>query len=351
VSASFQFGLEVELLLVDAATYEPLWHRDLRFAVLNEILEAIDVRDVPLDGLKLEAPHRRAMPFVIEGYHVTDPDFRPIDLHPKGIEIRTPKCDSVAGAVAWLRDLHGRLKSALLPAGYRPVATPFHPREHDFEGRQNKRRYDYWQWAMEAMLTYGPDVNVGLPDALYEGLDLRALDERVNYYAPAMAALTLASPIYRGALWRSRGRVGKSVRTHLRSVVAPALEVHPREQGRFELKVFETAHRVEDYGAMLTLWLEALLDVDLPGRAESASRIYDLGEVARDGLAAETVKERAEELLTRAPETLARHGFDPGPLAVFRERLATGHLPADDVVAWFGEGRSIPALMRRLELR
>jgi hypothetical protein len=47
------------------------------------------------------------------------------------------------------------------------------PRIH-FEGPQNKRRYDHWQWAMKAMTTYGPDINVSVPLDLAERLDLQS---------------------------------------------------------------------------------------------------------------------------------------------------------------------------------
>src|SRR5579872_4934356 len=62
----------------------------------------------------------------------------------------------------------------------------------------------------------------------------------------------------------------------------------------------------------------------------------------------ETVRERAAEVLDRAPAILARHGFDARPLAPFGQRLASGRLPADDFIEWFEEERSIPALLRRL---
>src|SRR5262245_58126820 len=84
----FGFGLETEYLLVDTDSFEPLWHQDLRFDVLNAALEAIDVADLPpLDGLELEAPHRKLMPYAVEGYHVPDPDMNPADVKPKGVEI------------------------------------------------------------------------------------------------------------------------------------------------------------------------------------------------------------------------------------------------------------------------
>jgi hypothetical protein len=348
----FRFGLEAELLLVDGETFEPLWYQDLKFSELYAILESVPQDDVPPDGLKVEPPHRRAMPFVVEGYHVTDAEFRPYDIRPKGLEIRTPVSSSIDACIGWFATLYDRLQEALARHGYAAVAFSFHPREHHFEGPQNRRRYDFWQWAMEAMLTYGPDVNVGLPEGMYEAMDTTALDERVNYYAAALASFTLASPIHRGAPWVERGRVGKSIRTHMRSVVAPAIELHPGERGRLELKVFEMAKDLDDYRAMFLLWLELLLDGDLPGRADGPSRIYDLGAVARDGFAAETVRERGAVLLERAPGVLARHGFDPAPLEVFRRRLETGRHPADDILERFEAGnRSIPELLRSLLLQ
>lgn len=345
----FGFGLETEHMLVDGETFRPLWHPDLSFDALNAALESIDTADLPpLDGLELEAPHRRLMPYVVEGYHVPSPDVSPTDMKPKGIEIRTPVCRSISECLACLSALHERLQNALAKLGYRAVSISHHPTESHFEGPQNKRRHDFWQWAMQAMLTYGPDVNVSLPPRMTEQLDIADLFAKVNYYAPALTALTLASPIYRGALWSIRGRVGKSVRTYRRSVIAPAIEVHLNEAGRLEFKTFETSANLGDFHAYFLLWLELLLDEGLAGRASDQSRIYDLGAVARDGLAVETVCERAAEVLDRAPEILARHGFDARPLAAFGQRLASGRLPADDFIDWFDEEPSIPALLRRL---
>jgi carboxylate-amine ligase len=345
----FGFGLETEYLLVESHSFRPLWHQDLNFEVLNRALEAIDVEDLPpLDGLELEAPHHKLMPYVVEGYHVPNPDLNPTDLKPKGIEIRTPVCRSIGECLACLRALHMRLQTALVNLGLQAVSISHHPTEYHFEGPQNKRRHDFWQWAMQAMLTYGPDVNVSLPARLTERLDLADLHAKVNYYAPALTALTLASPIYRGGLWHIRGRIGKSIRTYRRSVIAPAIEVHLNEAGRLEYKTFETTTSLRDFHAYFLLWLELLLDDGLAGRASDQSRIYDLGSVARDGLEVETVRERAAEVLDRAPDVLAQHSFDSKPLAEFSRRLSSGRLPADDFIDWFEQEPSIPALLRRL---
>src|SRR5207248_9025873 len=235
----FQFGLETEFLLVDASSFRPLWHHDLTFKTLNATLEAIAVDDFQCDSFKVEPPHRKASPYVVEGYHVPDPQMKPIDLLPKGVEIRTPVCASIEECLGALKTLHERLQHALAELGCQAAALSFHPTEVDFKGPQNKRRHDFWQWAMEAMVTYGPDVNVSIPQALAANLDTRDLNKKVNFYAPALTALSLASPLRGGDLWRIRGRVGKSVRTYHRSATAPAIEIHPDEHLRLELKTCE----------------------------------------------------------------------------------------------------------------
>jgi hypothetical protein len=345
----FHFGIEAEYLVVEAETFRPLWHDDLEFETLNAALETITFEDLPpLDGLELEAPHRKLMPFVVEGYHLPSPETSPRDLLPKGIEIRTPVCPSIGTCLESLRVLHERLQVALGELGYRAVSMSHHPTADRFEGPQNKRRHDFWQWAMLAMTTYGPDMNVSLPPDLNERLDFADLHAKVNYYAPALTALSLASPFYLGRLWEIRGRVGKSIRTYRRSVIAPAIELHPQEAGRLEYKTFETTNRLEDFHAFFLLWLEILMDDGLHGRASEQTRIYDLGAVARDGLAAETVRDRAAEVLDRAPGVLSAQGFDPGPLEPFRLRLETGRLPADDLIDLYEREGSIPAVLRHL---
>src|SRR5262249_25874601 len=288
------------------------------------------------------------MPFVVEGYPPPSPELTPRDLLPKGIEIRTPVCPSIETCLESLRVLHERMQVAIAERGYRAVSMSHHPTADRFEGPQNKRRHDFWQWAMLAMTTYGPDMNVSLPPDLSERLDFADLHAKVNYYAPALPALSLASPFYLDRLWEIRGRVGKSIRTYRRSVIAPAIELHLHEAGRLEFKTFETSNRLEDFHAYFLLWLELLLDDGLRGRASEQTRIYDLGAVARDGLAAETVRDRAAEVLDRAPGLLAAWGFDPGPLEPFRCRLETDRLPADDLIDPLEPARSIPAVLRHL---
>src|SRR6266496_1254568 len=145
--SSFHFGLEAEFLLVEAGSFRPLWYPQLRFDELNVLLESIDVDDFDQQGLDLVPLHRERMPFVIEGYQIPGPHLEPTDLLPKGIEIRTPVCDSIEECLRAFRTVHQRLQHALADFGYQAAALSFHPTEHHFEGPQNKSRYDHWQWA------------------------------------------------------------------------------------------------------------------------------------------------------------------------------------------------------------
>ena len=81
------------------------------------------------------------------------------------------------------------------------------------------------------MTTYGPDINVSFPEEITQKLfgNIDDLHLKVNYYAPAMAALSLAAPFFGGAPWIIKGERGKSFRTFKRSVIAPAIELQRRE--------------------------------------------------------------------------------------------------------------------------
>jgi hypothetical protein len=113
-NTGFRFGLEAEYLLADRATLRPLWYQDLTFSRLNRLLESI-----PLDGfegmeeLELESPHRKNMPFIVEGYHLPNQDPAAEDLLPKGIEIRTPVYGSIGSCLDGFAELHRRMQDAL----------------------------------------------------------------------------------------------------------------------------------------------------------------------------------------------------------------------------------------------
>lgn len=117
----FHFGIESEFMLVDAENFRPLWHCDVTFRDVYDPLAAIPIDDLPsLDGLELEPPHRKLMRYV-EGYHIPDPDFNPIGLLPKGVEIRTPVASCIEECLSLLQILHCRMQIALAKVGLRAV--------------------------------------------------------------------------------------------------------------------------------------------------------------------------------------------------------------------------------------
>jgi len=113
-----------------------------------------------------------------------------------------------------------------------------------------------------------------------------------------------------------------------------------------EFKLFEASNRLEDHYGYFLLWLALLLDDGLKGRAFEVSRVYDLGAVARLGLDYEFVRQRAAEVLQRAPSILEAWGIDARFLEVFRLRLESGRLPADEIIEETQRGIDIEAILR-----
>ncbi len=344
MSDKFRFGLEAEFMLANSTDFRPLWYKDVTFQTLDTLFEKISLEGIPsLDGLAAEPPHKKMMPFIVEGYGIPDADFNITDAYPKGIEIRTPVCESIDQVMDVYEELYKRVKKSLATLDMVPVAISHHPIESKFVGPQNKRRHDFWLWAMEVMTTYGPDINVSFPKPITDKLfsDIDDLNAKVNYYAPAMAALSLASPFFQGRPWQIKGSTGKSYRTFKRSVVAPAIELHPDENFRIEFKVFEMSRSSADFKNYFLLVLALFLDESLKGRASSQERIYDSGQVARFGLLAEGMKERMVELFTKAPNVLKKHGFDPSSLKKLENRIEHNSSPADEMLSLYNAGHSL----------
>lgn len=345
----FRFGLEAEFMLASTSDYRPLWYKDVTFKTLDEIFEGISLDGIPsLEGLAAEPPHKKMMPFIVEGYGIPDANFEITDAYPKGIEIRTPVCESLEQVFEVYEELYKRVKFALVNSGMVPIAISHHPLEHKFQGPQNKRRHDFWLWAMEVMTTYGPDINVSFPKSISDKLysNIEDLNSKVNYYAPAMSAISLSSPFLQGEIWKTKGQRGKSYRTFKRSVVAPAIELHADENFRIEFKVFEMTKRSSDFKEYFLLVLALFLDESLKGRASNQERIYDSGNVARLGLEAEGMRERLVELFLKAPAILSAYGFDPSPLKNLAHRIENNISPSDEMVRLFDQGQSINQIMK-----
>jgi hypothetical protein len=343
----FRFGIEAEFLIVEAGTMKPLWHNSISFDRLKPILEGISLEGMPtMEGLELEPPMTKLMPYVVEGYHLPDMGERANELLPKGVEIRTPVCDSLEHVRVVYRTLHERLVEAFAKEGLAIVALSHHPIETKFSGPQNKRRHDYWQWSMEVMTTFGPDVNVSVAPELADLINQDDLEAKINYYGPALSALTVGAPFCEGKPWEMRGKRGKSFRMQKRSYIAPPIEFHPDEKNRLEFKVYDMPNSAKEMEAGFLAFLALVLDDSLAGRAYKQTRIYDLGQVARFGLQAEDMKERAAELLSKAPAVLKSWGFNPSALELFAERLETGRTPADEMLEIYDRTGSLAEVLR-----
>lgn len=340
---AFQFGLEAEFLLVDYPNLAPLWYRDLPYKKLNAILEDIPFEDIEgrFDLFHLEAPAKKLMPFVVEGYHLPDKDFNMVDVLPKGLEIRTPVCDSIEKTLDSYKKLHLRMQKVLEGFNLKAVSLSHHPIEWEFEGPCNKRRYDYWMWAMEVMTTYGPDINISIPVSLLKDFDKKDFDLKVNYYAPAFTALSVGSPFFKGELWKTREGFGKSYRTHKRSVIAPPIEYHGDEENRFEFKVFDMTPYEKDFHGYFLLFLILILNKDLKGRSDKATRIYEMGEAARLGLDAFGMKEKLAEVLKDGRLVLEPFGFDYSPLNWIENRIENNWTLADELIGLYQKRGSL----------
>ena len=344
----FKFGLECEYLIIDKKNNRPLWYKELDFEELYECIEKIDLKEIPsLEGLDPEEAHKKILPYVVEGYHLKNEENTSYSMLPKGIEIRTPICHSVEETLECLKTLYKRLENGLDSLGYRPVALSHHPSEFKFMAPRCNRRHDYWKWALEVMSTYGPDVNISFPVKTRERIfsDLDDFHQLINYYSPALTALSLSSPFYKNGLKKSnQNSYLKSIRTYKRSTIAPAIEIHEKEKFRIEFKFFEMSNELIDYHCYFLLCLGVSLSQELKGRALEQDRIYELGMVASNGLAIPSIQEKLKEIFSIIPKTLEYYGFNPSPLKKMKQRLDCSTTPADKMISHFlshGEFESI----------
>lgn len=349
MSADFRFGLEAEFMLAHSESYKPLWYKDVSFKTLDDAFTRISLDGIPsLEGLSAEPPHQKLMPFIVEGYGIPDAEMNIIDAYPKGMEIRTPVCSSVAETLSVYKDLYDRVTRSLAQEKLIPIAISHHPVETKFSGPQNKRRHDYWLWAQEVMTTYGPDINVSFPKEITELLfgNIEDLHQKVNYYSPSMAASSLASPFYAGEPWKMKGERGLSYRTFKRSVIAPAIELHADESYRIEFKVFEMTKDVADFEAYFHLVLGLFLSPQLKGRAQNQERIYDSGAIARSGLKTELTRPVLAELFEACEKSLPQFGFKTTSLKRLYTRFEKREHIADDMLRIFDQTGSLEEVLK-----
>lgn len=346
---SFQFGIEAEFLLVDRQSSAPLSYRDLNFASLAAIVDGIPTQDFGISGFNIKPLHSKATPYLIEGYYLTDTEMNPVSLLPKGIEIRTPARETMSRTLLDLKQLYEKLREALAVHGYDTAIISHHPTEARFKAPPNYKRHDYWQWALTAATTFGPDINISLPEEYSANIEISQLAARINYYMPSVVALTLDSPLLEGNIWQLHGLSGKSIRTYRRSIWAPLFYVHEKPSLRFEFKGFEMSRRLEDYNAFYLICLALLLDEKLSEKAPDETRIYELGQIAVNGLEMTHTRQIAYQVLEAAARTAERLGFVEHGLNALALRIENKRLPADEIIDAFRQEESINATLSRLK--
>lgn len=343
----FGFGLEAEYLLIEKNGYRPLFCDKLDSDDLLRLVEEIPVSDISKDGFNIKPLHRQAIPYLIEGYYLTDDEMKPLKLLPKGIELRTPIAPSINEAIETLRLLTGRLSNAVASRNWALCCISHHPIETDFQAKRNYRRDDYWQWALTAMTTFGPDINISLPSEIAKSIDLDALERKINYYMPPLVALTFASPFEKGRLWEIDGKTGLSVRTYKRSTCAPLFYVHEKPELRFEFKGFEMPLDFEDYAAFFLTSLAILLDPALQKSASNDDRIAQLRKLAINGVGPEE-SEIAQELITSARKIAKENYIPAANLSILEQRLKANDCPSKMMIEKFLATGSIENVLHSL---
>lgn len=347
----FGFGIEAEYLLLDN-DFRPLFAEDLNFENLRDCVDSIPTVDLGTDGFNIKPLHKHANPYLIEGYYLTDDNMKPHTLLPKGIEVRTPVRASIDETIKVLADATERLRSRLeAEFGYHLCTISHHPTKSNFQAAPNYKRHDYWQWALAAMTTFGPDINISLPKNIAAEVDQNSLNERINFYMPAVVALTFSSPLIDGKLWKEDGIAGRSVRTYKRSQWAPLYYVHSEPALRFEFKGFEMPLQMSDYRAFFLISLALLIDLTLSMKSADEERIANLRYFAVHGLETEASRTCARTLLKAAERTALRLALDATCLAPLWRRLEAGNVPSDQISRAFRTEASLEKALEHFIVR
>jgi hypothetical protein len=338
----------VEFLLVDADTHAPLWHADLSFGHLIEILEAIPIDDLPsCAGMPATYPERKAIPFFVAGPRPTDDLSDGAAMPVKGVGIVTPDGNSPRHVLSILRELRSRLADTLWDQGLRPVPLAYHPQARASAGSATRSEDP----RSEEMLTYGTRVRVGLPAAVQARFDLDDLQGKVCHYGPGLSVFSLAAPFCGDGVWHTGEGIGKSCHIGRRALDPAPLAIGADRAANLEYGALDSGCRDADVHAYLLLWLALLLDDTLAGRGSPDSYRRDLDRAAKLGFDDPAARARAGILLEAAPAALQRRGLPAEPLETLGERLRHRRSPADDYLDWYARAGALAPVLEKLAVR
>ena len=332
----FKFGMETEYILTNESTHEVLWYKQTPFDGLIKIFDEISLDEIPsLEGLDSEPAHSQILPYVVEGFHLKDDQYKAYDMHPKGVEIRSPVCQSVDECIDVQRKLFVRLKESLAKKNLGICILSHHPWATEYWGPRSNRPEHFWKWALRAMTTYGPDINISWdsPAGLKLFNNKEDFEEKLNYYAPALVAFSALSPFFDHKISKDTNHKNiRSVRTLRRYEVAPLIEWHENEKNRLEFKFFDMPLSWEESRLYFDFCLILMSSDDLTGRASHSEGQALLKRAAVEALDSDLLCQRLEEIILAGKKGLPFLGFSTELLELATKRLLLRKTPADYLI-------------------
>lgn len=361
----FTFGIEHEVAFLNKDNHFVDWSV-INFAELNQIINQLPLYTDDY-SLYIGDAKIREKRWYLEGIERFNNNGDFIHFDPKGIEIRTTIHSSISSTIEELTQSFSLLRSITKNHGLTPVLISFNPYQTHYSYQpplnayELKLRQDDNGYQMEhlAMLTYGPDLNIGQQGLSFESL--LDLSYKLIAYSPYIIPFSFSSPFYNGQLWQ-----GRSVRSFFRAAQRPTVRLYvdkntllatnnmppfvnlariPSEIGRLEFKAFDSCDNFLIYAGLLALLKGLLLDKTLSERASIAdTTLYQ--HVAKLGFDDEAIALKAKQIIMAA-ETALGIDEDAQLLQPLKRMLQQRQTPADTMIAQFKKTHSITHVLQQ----
>jgi hypothetical protein len=359
----FRYGIESELALIDPSGRWVDWATP--FEQLDAMIDELPTFESDYPSLRVGDLGIKAKRWYIEGYERFTDDGRYLRTEPKGLEVRTPICTSIVGAVDTLGADVRTLNDSVRRHGHRLVGGSLHPFARAYrpdpplnDWERANRSTPEERTAPVHMLTYGPDVNLSHPELGDD--DLIDIGRKLTYYSPYLVPFSFSSPWWCGAAWG-----GLSRRTYYRTGARPAALVFlhdaervvrtfpslteaprlPAEAGRIEFKAFDGTHHPDRFACYLALIKGMVLDRTLTGRAWTPNAAQHRM-VAREGFESRAVRAGCAQVLVAALRALGP--ADRELLRPLADELRARHTPAHRMLACYEQTRDIIATVEEI---
>lgn len=348
------FGIEAEYALVREDGQVFCDYANTSYAQLSSVLEKLPYYEH--QGLRVGNAGIKVKNWYVEGDERFNDAGEVVDVAIKGIEVRTPLCDSVDESLASLASLRATLVTALAEDGLRLTAIGFNPFQESYAPNYTPWEKTYHRAHPEYLLSeistlsYGPDLNFSSTE--FSADQVRAIARRLTYYSPFIVPFSFSSPFYRGAEWE-----GLSYRTFVRTNPRPAVRAFatvasqdplveapriPEEEGRIEFKAFDM---VADDSLLRELF-QLVVGIAfapahvLPGMADEPDKAFHQ-QSAKEGFASDTFRNEAAMLVDAAESALRSRG-EHAPFTQLREMLRTCRTPAHALKEAFARTGRVP---------